>query len=87
MSDVVGMLSCCCCCWLDIIQLDCRPAISMPMGGEEVQNKASHSPCSDLELCLEVAVEHGVEDWVSHGRGHTNQVAEQVGKHHITWRD
>ena len=57
------------------------------MGGKEEQNKASYSSCSNLELRLEVAVEHGVEDGVSHGGGHTDHVAEQVGKHHVTWGD
>ena len=86
MSDVVGVLSCCYR-WLDIIEFDCRSAISTPMGGKEEQNKASYSSCSNLEPCLEVAVEHGVEDGVSHGGGHTDHVAEQVGKHHVTWGD
>ena len=49
------------------------------------QNKASYFPCSNLELLLEVAVQHSVQDGVGHGGCHAYQVAEQVGKHHVRW--
>ena len=49
------------------------------------QNKASYFHCSNLELLLEVAVQHSVQDGVGHGGCHAYQVAEKVGKHHVPW--
>ena len=34
-----------------------------------------------LELLMKVVIQRGVKDWVSHGRGYTNKVTEEVGEH------
>ena len=33
---------------------------------------------------MKVVIQRGVKDWVSHGRGYTNKVTEEVGEHQVT---
>ena len=51
--------------------------------GARANEYALNSSHNSLELLLEVVVEHGVQDWVGHGGGHPEQVADQVGEHHV----
>ena len=53
--------------------------------GTRAHEYTLYSAHNSLELLLEVVVKHGVQDGVGHGGGHPDQVAEQVGEHHVLW--